>query len=404
MGKKYTSQNDVKNMKNEYRASKQKIIIYAIVIISVIIFLIGVTVYVSITETDKRGMPVFIGMLIAIIGSLIFALISIMKYRIEVNLDGIIETGIIRSRVIKFNEIESYTIQKSFGSFNLELVIKNNYKKNKTTISVPDAIGRDLPLLLSSISRDTNELELEESSKKVIEENREYDSETLTLKISRAKKETKVLTVFSSLLLIWCIYKPIPYHGLMWLIIALPIIAIILMYRHKGLIVVGSSKNSPLPSIEYPIILPALGLAWRAYFDWNIIEYKNVYIPIVLISTSLSLLIVKSYRKSISKIVVASIVGYSLIYGYGATINLNGLLDKGTVKHYQSKVVDCEVSYGSKSTTYYLIVKPWIDGSHSMKVPVSKQLYEIINRNDMIEINTREGFFSIPWYYIKKAI
>ena len=93
-------------------------------------------------------------------------------------------------------------------------------------------------------------------------------------------------------------------------------------------------------------------------------------------------------------------LAFCAVWGYGATVTLNGMLDPGRPSVYQAKVLDKRVSHG-KHTSYYLTLSPWGPVANPREFDVSRSIYDNRSTGDEVRAYLMQGAFHIPWYVIE---
>jgi hypothetical protein len=89
----------------------------------------------------------------------------------------------------------------------------------------------------------------------------------------------------------------------------------------------------------------------------------------------------------------------SAIYGFGVTVQTNCVFDNSAAKVFQTTVIDKYIHTG-KSTSYYLVLKPWEPGQQSEKAEVRHKMYQKELEGDTVHVYLKKGTLNIPWYYI----
>jgi hypothetical protein len=87
-------------------------------------------------------------------------------------------------------------------------------------------------------------------------------------------------------------------------------------------------------------------------------------------------------------------------YGYGATVILNGLADRGEPQASTSRVTGMHVCTG-KTTTYELTLEPWGPYSEPNKANVPRSFYRTVRTGDLICPVLHSGALGIRWFSVQ---
>jgi hypothetical protein len=82
-------------------------------------------------------------------------------------------------------------------------------------------------------------------------------------------------------------------------------------------------------------------------------------------------------------------------------MQLNCVFDQSVPKVYQTTVYNKRVNHG-KSTTYYLTLNPWGNGTMPEDISVGRRQYNSNQIGDTISVATKPGLLHIPWFYLSQ--
>ena len=234
-------------------------------------------------------------------------------------------------------------------------------------------------------SLDTEEIELSKAS--ILEdENLGANTNERLQALEDGKKVAKILTIVSCTTCGWAFFYPKLYVLLMLILLLLPWIALAIAWKSKGLFRVDEFKNDQHPNIALALMLPSLAVMLRTLFDLNVVQTLVSVMLYLIISLLLTLAIFIVDPASRHKVASAlSLFVLSLAYGYGATNQINTLLDKSPGIAYRTTVQGKHVSKG-KQDTYILELRAWGPYSESKELDVHKKLYELLNTGDVVQM------------------
>jgi len=90
--------------------------------------------------------------------------------------------------------------------------------------------------------------------------------------------------------------------------------------------------------------------------------------------------------------------------GIGAHVFTNGYLDDAAATTRVLEVTDKFIKTSDKSTSYYITVPSWREGSVAEKMSIGNDLYDQINEGDRVEIATKPGKWGYEWFVHCKKV
>jgi len=225
--------------------------------------------------------------------------------------------------------------------------------------------------------------------------------------LNKAKKTADVLNIAGIVLTLWLYFYPQPYQLAITIALAFPVFVAFFFLNNKTVATFADSElRSAYPSFVAALILPALGLLIRAFFDYDLLNFADCLRPwafafIVVMIIMLGLLL-QQKQKGVKNAVLIAVL-FVLPYSYGAVICVNTGFDNGEMWHsYKAKVLKKDFSADSKHIEYSLLLSPWGNKKENEDQSVTYALYNRVNVGDSITIDTRKGYFNIPWYSLDK--
>lgn len=346
-------------------------------------------------------MVIFFALGAALDSVLLYFLISLYKSRFEIYADSVRDVGVFRTRELQISGIKGFRIEANRYGKSLCLEPKDPESKKIKAAMVFD---RE-PELLDWLNRNLTNLDArdyQDELTQVAGDTRlgESPEERLGL-LSRARLCTRIMTGLAVGVLLWAFFYPEPYDYVIWTAAAFPFVALGVLHYFKGAVKFDCAKNSAFPSIAPAFLLPALGLAVRAFIDFNILGWGNFWQPFGACSLSLFALVFLIARDVRQKIATAVLLlVFCALYGAAAVVCLNGILDTSTPAFYKAKVLEKRISRG-KHTSYYLKLSPWGPRTTKEDVDVGKNAYNRHQVGDAVDVVVRKGRLEIPWFFIR---
>lgn len=173
----------------------------------------------------------------------------------------------------------------------------------------------------------------------------------------------KVLNWAGGLTAAWALFLPTPYEYAIIAGAVVPAISILALKLSRGLIRMDTKKDSAYPTILWPVMMSSCGLFLRAMLDYNIFEYRNIWMPAFLVTLTLVAVLLSNtneftFKKRVDYFTIFTISSIFFAYGYGAVVQLNCQYDNSTPEHFNANIISKKISSG-KTTTHYLTLSPW---------------------------------------------
>jgi len=148
------------------------------------------------------------------------------------------------------------------------------------------------------------------------------------------------------------------------------------------LLIIGLNKFPPLDNIK--IILHSL-------------KYS---IPAIFIFLYISIRLLRGRSTSHNELIAVFLItffGFPFA-GAGATIFLNGWLDKSKPVKHKVQIIDKKINKSKNSVSYYAITQSWRDSFDTEKIKLTKKEYQIVSpgKSKMI-VKTKSGKLNFEW-------
>ena len=199
----------------------------------------------------------------------------------------------------------------------------------------------------------------------------------------------------------WGLFYPKPYILAMVALIALPWAGVEIVRRSKGLFRIDQRPNDAHPNVAYLIILPALVLMLRSLLDFNTFQSARSFLFYVAVGGGLAFF-AAVFDKTLwaRKLVFVMFCLFTFVYGFGAVIEANALLDHSAGSSFSAIVRGKHIVEG-KHTSYNLALSPWGPKTKPGDLEVSRATYDSIRCGDIAYITLRRGALGIPWHYLQ---
>jgi hypothetical protein len=334
----------------------------------------------------------------------IFGMFDIFKSKLIFTQDGIKKVNLRKTKELSYTSIKGIKSDQNY----VYIIPKND---NDKQINVSQYFGKKSEwhgLLLAKFPDLDHETVIEEEEKLYEDEAYGRTQEERDENITQTRSITKYLNYASWAAAVWLWFYPHPYNLATAVGIILPIIGLFLVYRGKGLIKVIDVENSAYPSLSTTLTIPPLAIMIRVLYDYDILEYQNVWIYTVLATPIVLLMIIRVTKGEFqTKSKLEGLIIYPFLtatiglFIFFASITINCTFDDSTPKLYDATVIEKEVSESRKGGTRYLLtLGPWGDVVDETELGVSKSQYERVQHGEKVNINLNSGVLSIPWVYV----
>lgn len=328
----------------------------------------------------------------------VYALAFAYRSRLEIAEDRIRAVGVLGEKERAFADIEGFRLIPGRYAQTLEFAAKPGAGKRLRI----DLVFGERDRLLAWAGghfRDLGAEEAEKESRNILDDSSLGSSEAARAEaLKRARVWAKAVNIAGSAAMAYGLLWPRPYRLAVGLLLAWPLLSLLVMYFHRGLITFDQKKNAVRPSVAIGFILPCLALAMRALLDWDILAWGGFWLPFACVSAATFALLLVSARDARTGWAAAILpLAFCCVYAYGTTLALNGLLDSSSPVACEATILAKRVSTG-RSTSYYLELSPWGPRAKSEEVSVSASQYREAAVGENVEVESRSGGLGIPWF------
>jgi hypothetical protein len=324
-----------------------------------------------------------------------------MSFELKVVLTGqsirVTENG--KTRELPFTQIKGFSVNEKNT-----VLEPTDPGKPKIEISNKVENYEELQFWARRHFKNLDRLTVEEEEKEILHNKKFGRSEKdRELNLQKAKRIGKIFNVIGYTLMLWAFIDPRPYELVCGLCFIFPFVAYIPYRYFHGLLKVNPQKNTAYGDISSLLITPLVFVV-RALFDYEIIDYANLWLPTVILATIFTVLLAYkspefAWSDSMGKAVLFFTAVIALAYGYAISVFYNCYDDATGAQTYYAQVVDKHASTG-KRTTYYLKLSPWGRKIKAEDVNVDSELYHRCYEGKTVSVNVRQGRLNAPWYFI----
>jgi hypothetical protein len=333
-----------------------------------------------------------------------WAIASALRTRLEFLPRGIrLTRGIGPPVEIPSDDIEGYRLLRTKNSRILKLLLKDAARK---PVRIDMAFERQ-PELLGLLKKRYKNLDDEESNaemKEILSDPELGSSEEeRQATLQRARIQVGALNMATAIAVFWAMLYPRPYFLVIVALAALPLASACLVHLSRGAMVLDGKRGSARPNVAYAMLGPSMVLALRAFLDWHILGWSGFLLPFaVFAGTIIGFLLLSTVGDAQRKAgTVAFVCFVGIALSYGLVLFINCRFDHSVPAIHRAEVLARRISRGRRSTTYYLTVRPWIDGDYTREISVPGSTYGWHAEGSTVLIGVRSGALSMPWYFVQ---
>ncbi|MBS1619395.1 MAG: hypothetical protein JST76_12795 [Bacteroidetes bacterium] len=326
-------------------------------------------------------------------------IIGMRNWRLSVTEDSLIYCAFIKTKEVSLKDITGYRLDDKYA-----VVETSDPKVKSMRISIGIKDKEEFLAWLATNYPDLNAQDYAREEEEImVDETFGADEEERAVNLARARKVASTLSTIGGGLMLWGFIYPRPYELVLGLSLLLPLVALGFYRVYGGQLRLTTGEKSAYPSLA-GAFAPALLLLLRALIDFDIWEYKMLFISTALIALLAVVVIIADPRK-VYKVepsfnaLLMGIVAVGLLYGYGASVLANCYLDNAPGQTYATEVLDKRISSG-KHTTYYLKVAPWGPQLKADEITVDSDFYEGVPVGSQIHVTLKPGRLGAPWYVV----
>jgi hypothetical protein len=340
--------------------------------------------------------PAGVFALIAIFG--LYLLQAVPKYRVVLYADRIELYEFLKARSLPRTEILGRRIAQQQNSAPTTVLVSRDGKRDiqlAPIYQMDDAFQEWIETL-----PDLDAQELQASEEEILGSKDSPARAERAEALARAKVFAWIMTAVTVAAGLWSWFFPQLYG---FLVLAfLPWLAVLITACSKGLFRTIGDKNDAHPALTVPFVLPGIALAALS-FGFHL----RAWTPALAFSAGVGIALWiavaaadSSLRQSRGNLFVVLLL--TAVYGYGASVQANILLDRSPETVYRPPVVG-KYTTSARSTTYYLSLGPWGPDMETGEVSVSRSFYQSLKPGDRVCVAVKPGALHIPWDVVRQC-
>jgi hypothetical protein len=340
-------------------------------------------------------------------GSFLFVLLGayliafILRFKVILHPDSIAVQELFTSRTLLRSDISGHRILPTKYISTLVLVPRSELQK-KLKVGLAMRTDAAFKHWLTDIP-DLDAEELEQSQSELLRDpDLGFQSEERSESIVRAKKLSTPLNAIAAISSFLGYFFPRP--PVIAMLSALPLIALVLLVRSRGIYEIEGRRIEARPSLAPLFIFPGLVLALRALLDLNLLHWTPILTISALLAAAIMLVVAKADRSAGTRPVALLVISlFAAAYSYGLIANANSLLDHSSPQTFPVTVVGKHIS-DDKSPTYYLHLNPWGPQPAPTEVSVPSPLYASTSTGQQVCVYLHSGALRVPWYVVAQCL
>lgn len=225
------------------------------------------------------------------------------------------------------------------------------------------------------------------------------------LNFYKVKRIISILNLMAGVVAFWALFWPHPYHVAIFGVLIMPILALFVYKRFRGLVQIDERKKNNLPSVFWAFFVPTMALLIRALTDPNIFDHGKVWVIVWPLTVGLAVIILIGqpefgWSKGGQFLAALAMITLAFIYAYSGVITSNCAFDYRSVASFESKILNKRSSRG-KTTFYYFELAPWGPQHDVTGARVFRDLYKQGEIGDSVKVFFFKGRWGIPWYVVR---
>jgi len=220
--------------------------------------------------------------------------------------------------------------------------------------------------------------------------------------LDKAKSRAKWYNILGTLLVVPGLFIDNTYYLLFMLMV--PVFGIVLVATSSGLIKYNTRDNGQYSNVAAGMFLGSMILVMKMFgHGFHYAHFSSFWLPYIAMVAVLIFVMKLSLGKEILSMMGQRfvIVVIALVYGIGATVNMNFFFDHSAEQVYPVEVLAHHVYETSKGGhTYYVTLEKWGEQTDSQDEEVSFAVYNAAPLGGKVAIHLTAGFLHIPLYRI----
>lgn len=347
---------------------------------------------------DPSSAFLFVPLGLVMLTVMVIGIRDTYRGRLEVYSDRFVQYTWLREKQLLFSEVAGFREIPQYIS-----IESNRPEKKGLKISTYYGNMEELFYFLEEEFPNLDAKQYQEEKQKILDDPAlGLDTAERAQRLEQAQTTAQILNYAGLAIMLWLFFYPTPYVWGMWAAIILPLVALPFLFIHRGILRFDELNNSAHPSIFVALVTPSLALGLRAMLDYDLLEYRGLWLPVGIIALAFISIILLGTRELDFKKPkdYFKTLGISLLfaaYGFGAFVFLNCYYEDGEPYAYVAEVVDQRISDGSRYTSYYLTISSEEKAGLVEEVEISEDLYYTLSNGDQVGVFEWPGRLGVPW-------
>lgn len=331
---------------------------------------------------------------------MLYGLLETIRSKVLVFDGKVQQIGVFRNKELKLSQIKGFKVSQNYIH-----LVPHHPQLPDIKFSIYYGNRHQLSQWLTANFSDLDEAEqLTEVHEILSKEAFGWNEEQRAHRLHSARKVAKTLNISGTVTGLWLFFYPNPYEALAAINLVFPLLVIGALHYYKGLVRLDEKQNSIYPSLFLALLMPSLGLIMRGALEFDVLEYKSLLAPVLLLAAFLTGMLLWStkefnYRKLRDVFAVVSIGFFMAGFAYGASVHVNCWYDASVPAHFQTEILGKRISK-SKRTTYNLELAAWGPRQEIQEVSVSASLYEQLEVGGTVNVYLKPGLLQVPWFFV----
>ena len=314
--------------------------------------------------------------------------------------DRIVAVGMFGTKELSKNEIVGYRIYRpARGQPTMQLYTSGEHAALRAAMYHPDAAYTDWFRGIPDLDQTDREDFLRQTQTRA---DLGATSQERSTTVATMTQLAHVLNVAGWALLAWAWIYPKPYWAAIALCGLAPLVAIGVVFWSRGVMTINQNpRHDPRPAVT-GLFFAGFGLLIRSVFDFSVLDWLVVLPVAAVIALIITGVAYRADTKALSTPFTLFVFwAICLGYGWGATVEINALLDRATPQEFQVAVTGKHISYGRRHTAHDLVLAPWGPRTGGDSVDVGSTLYNQVAVGDTVCVALHPGAIKVRWWKVR---
>ena len=192
-----------------------------------------------------------------------------------------------------------------------------------------------------------------------------------------------------------------PYELVMLLGLAMPLLALAALWRHRGAVSFATDKDDPRPDVLVPILIPSVVMAMRQANSFDFLTWQPLWPLAGAVAGVFALLLLlgswhnpPGTASPLKQVGLAVLV--ALCYGLSAVVVVNCAFDGQRTTRHLAHVTDKYQTHG-KGSSDYLMLTPWGPPNAPQRISVGRDYYNRKQPGDTVTLRLYHGRLGADW-------